>query len=150
MGNTTGREGGGAASENSNHAPTSRIGSADLMASSPPPNRRPSDLPCEADQTGCVCNILDVHDYVSENLDSVAEFEAPQSPEASYSQAFPGEENFAKDPVAVPPQLHLPVLDSENSHEIAASSTPKHMVLNHLFIQNKRKDGRLSPWLLLV
>ncbi|KAL2510935.1 SNF1-related protein kinase regulatory subunit beta-1 [Abeliophyllum distichum] len=240
MGNTTGREGGGgAASENSNHAPTSRVGSTDLMASSPLPNRRPSgpshlftpqvpviplqrgdgppflnqlrqneswgavdhplqqgiptlitwsyggnivvvegswdnwstrkilqrsgkdhsilvvlpsgiyhykfivdgevkyspDLPCEADQTGSVCNILDVHDFVPENLDSVAEFEAPQSPEASYSQAFPGDEDFAKDPVAVPPQLHLSVLDSENTHETASSSTPKHVVLNHLFIE---------------
>ncbi|KAL2520193.1 SNF1-related protein kinase regulatory subunit beta-1 [Forsythia ovata] len=47
MENTTGREGGGAASENSNHAPTSRIGSADLMASSPPPNRRPSVVPLQ-------------------------------------------------------------------------------------------------------
>ncbi|XP_022898933.1 SNF1-related protein kinase regulatory subunit beta-1 isoform X2 [Olea europaea var. sylvestris] len=233
MGNANGREGvDGAASENSNHAPTSRVGSADLMASSPPPNRRQSgspllftpqrgdgplylnqlrqnesrgaadhpleqgvptlitwsyggnnvavegswdnwsirkilqrsgkdhsilvvlpsgiyhykfivdgkfryspDLPCEADQSGSICNILDVHEYVPENLDSVAEFEAPQSPESSYSQTFPGDEDFAKDPMAVPPQLHLSVLDAENSDETASSSTPQHVVLNHLFIE---------------
>lgn len=74
-------------------------------------------------------------EYVPENLDSVAEFEAPQSPESSYSQTFPGDEDFAKDPMAVPPQLHLSVLDSENSDETASSSTPQHVVLNHLFIE---------------
>ncbi|CAI9781327.1 unnamed protein product [Fraxinus pennsylvanica] len=74
-------------------------------------------------------------DYVPENLYSVAEFKAPQSPESSYSQTFPGDEDFAKDPVAAPPQLHLSVLDSENSNETASSSTPNHVVLNHLFIE---------------
>ncbi|MFQ6658961.1 hypothetical protein Gotur_028031 [Gossypium turneri] len=47
------------------------------------------DLPFMADEMGRICNLLDVLDYVPENLDSVAEFEAPGSPTSSYSQAFP-------------------------------------------------------------
>lgn len=94
------------------------------------------DLPSVADDVGGVCNLLDVHDYVPENLDSVAEFEAPSSPDSSYSQAFPAEEDFAKEPVVVPQQLHLTVLGAENSEEEASSSPkPQHVVLNHLFIE---------------
>lgn len=69
-----------------------------------------------------------------ENLDSVAEFEVPSSPDSSYSQAFPAEEDFAKEPVIVPSQLNLTVLGMENSNE-ASSSKPQHVVLNHLFIE---------------
>ncbi|KAK6153200.1 hypothetical protein DH2020_012839 [Rehmannia glutinosa] len=92
------------------------------------------DLPSETDEMGHVCNLLDVHDYVPENLDSVAEFEAPSSPESSYSQVFPGDEDFAKDPVLVPAQLNSPVLGLENHIETAASK-PQHVVLNHLFME---------------
>ncbi|KAF3454070.1 hypothetical protein FNV43_RR04517 [Rhamnella rubrinervis] len=92
------------------------------------------DFPYVADEMGYVCNLLDVNDYVPENLDSVAEFEAPLSPDSSYSQAFPAEEDFAKEPVIVPSQLNLTVLGMENSNE-ASSSKPQHVVLNHLFIE---------------
>ncbi|GER40706.1 5'-AMP-activated protein kinase beta-2 subunit protein [Striga asiatica] len=92
------------------------------------------DLPSETDDTGSVCNVLDVHDYVPENLDSVAEFEPPSSPESSYSQIFPGEEDFAKDPMLVPPQLHSSGLGSDN-HKEAGGSKPQHVVLNHLFME---------------
>ncbi|KAL0419469.1 UNVERIFIED_CONTAM: SNF1-related protein kinase regulatory subunit beta-1 [Sesamum radiatum] len=92
------------------------------------------DLPSETDETGGVCNLLDVHDYVPENLDSVAEFEAPPSPESSYSQVFPGDEDFAKDPVLVPPQLQTTVLETDNRKE-TDSSKPQHVVLNHLFTE---------------
>lgn len=67
-------------------------------------------------------------------LQSVAEFEPPQSPETTYSQTFPTEEDFAKEPAAVPSQLHLTVLGMENADE-ASSSKPQHVVLNHLFIE---------------
>ncbi|KAM7528265.1 hypothetical protein LguiB_031675 [Lonicera macranthoides] len=95
------------------------------------------DLPFVSDEMGHVCNVLDVHDYVPENLESVVEFEAPSSPDSSYSQALPGEEDFAKEPVVVPPQLHVTVLGSDNSEEANSSSSPKpqHVVLNHLFIE---------------
>ncbi|KAH6836990.1 5'-AMP-activated protein kinase beta-2 subunit protein [Perilla frutescens var. hirtella] len=98
------------------------------------------DLPIETDEMGRVCNLLDVHDYVPENLDSVAEFEAPQSPESSYSQVFPGDEDFAKDPMMVPPQLTSSVLSSESQKETAASSKPQHVVLNHVFMEKERSS----------
>ncbi|KAL3625702.1 galactose metabolism-related protein [Castilleja foliolosa] len=94
------------------------------------------DLPSETDEIGNVCNLLDVHyrkDYVPENLDSVAEFDAPSSPESSYNQIYPGDEDFAKDPMQVPPQLHSSVLGLE-THEEKAASKPQHVVLNHLFM----------------
>ena len=69
-----------------------------------------------------------------ENPKGVAEFEPPPSPESSYGHAFPSEEDFAKEPLAVPPQLHLTVLGMENS-DVGTSSTPQHVVLNHVFIE---------------
>ncbi|KAA8544489.1 hypothetical protein F0562_022471 [Nyssa sinensis] len=96
------------------------------------------DLPFVADEMGHVCNLLDVHDYVPENLESVVEFEAPPSPNSSYSQTLPGDEDFAKEPIVVPPQLHLTVLGMDNSEEASSSprpSNPQHVVLNHLFIE---------------
>ncbi|EOY34329.1 5\'-AMP-activated protein kinase beta-2 subunit protein isoform 1 [Theobroma cacao] len=92
------------------------------------------DLPFVADEMGHVCNILDVHDYVPENLDSVTEFETPGSPNSSYGQALPREEDFAKEPVVVPSQLHLTVLGTD-TQDGASSSKPQHVVLNHLFIE---------------
>ncbi|GLT33812.1 hypothetical protein SLA2020_083720 [Shorea laevis] len=92
------------------------------------------DLPSVADESGNVCNLLDVHDYVPEILDSVAEFEVPSSPESTYSRAFPTEEDYAKEPHMVPSQLHLTVLDMDNQDE-ASPSKPQHIVLNHLFIE---------------
>ncbi|KAK6772713.1 hypothetical protein RDI58_027951 [Solanum bulbocastanum] len=88
-----------------------------------------------ADETGVVFNLLDVNDNVPENLESVAEFEAPPSPDSSYAQALLGDEDFAKEPVSVPPKLHLTVLGSENSEEAPSSPKLQHVVLNHLFIE---------------
>ncbi|KAF5744980.1 SNF1-related protein kinase regulatory subunit beta-1 [Tripterygium wilfordii] len=98
------------------------------------------DVPFVADEMGHVCNLLDVNAYLPEYLDSVAEFEAPPSPDSSYSQALPTNEDFAKEPLAVPPQLHLTVLGMESSNE-ASSLKPRHVVLNHLFIEK----GGASP-----
>ncbi|XP_021776505.1 SNF1-related protein kinase regulatory subunit beta-1-like isoform X1 [Chenopodium quinoa] len=92
------------------------------------------DLPHVSTEMGHVCNVLNVHDYVPENLDSVAEFEAPASPESSYNREFPGEDDFAKEPMIVPPQLQLTVLGVESSDE-APFLRPQHVVLNHLFIE---------------
>ncbi|ESR59642.1 hypothetical protein CICLE_v10016186mg [Citrus x clementina] len=97
------------------------------------------DLPFVADELGGVCNLLDVHSCVPEILDSVAEFEAPASPESSYSQALPSEEDCAKEPLTVPSQLHLTLLGTENSDE-ASSSKPKHVVLNHVFVDDGWKS----------
>ncbi|TVU19913.1 hypothetical protein EJB05_36095 [Eragrostis curvula] len=92
------------------------------------------ELPHVTDERGLVANLLDVHDYVPESLDSVAEFEAPPSPEYSYDLQYPGDEEFAKEPPTLPPQLLMSVLgDTDKPNEQAPK--PQHVVLNHLFIE---------------
>lgn len=95
------------------------------------------DLPSISDESGHVCNVLNVNDYVPENLGSVAEFDAPSSPESSYGQAFLGDEDYGKEPQMAPSQLHLTVLDmdKDNEDDETSSSKPHHVVLNHLFIE---------------
>ncbi|CAO2814412.1 unnamed protein product [Amaranthus hypochondriacus] len=92
------------------------------------------DLPHVSSEMGHYCNVLDVHDYVPESLDSVAEFEPPPSPESSYSHSFPDDDDFSKEPMIVPSQLQLTVLGIQSSDE-APSSRPQHVMLNHLFIE---------------
>nr|VDD33027.1 unnamed protein product [Brassica oleracea] len=91
------------------------------------------DLPFVSDEMGNVCNILDVHNFVPENPESIVEFEAPPSPDHSYGQALPTAEDYTKDPLAVPPQLHLTLLGK--SEETAVAKKPQHVVLNHVFIE---------------
>ncbi|XP_047327163.1 SNF1-related protein kinase regulatory subunit beta-1 [Impatiens glandulifera] len=100
------------------------------------------DLSHVADERGQTYNILDVNDYVPESIDGVAEFESPPSPESSYGQPFLGDEDFAKEPVIVPPQLQVTVEGEENAtnndHDNPSSTTsskPQHVVLNHLFLE---------------
>ncbi|KAG8039327.1 hypothetical protein GUJ93_ZPchr0039g14213 [Zizania palustris] len=83
---------------------------------------------------GQVANLLDVHDYIPESLDSVAEFDAPPSPKESYDLQLPGDEEFAKEPPTLPPQLLVSVLGGADSSEEHAPK-PKHVALNHLFIE---------------
>ncbi|CAL4894175.1 unnamed protein product [Urochloa decumbens] len=92
------------------------------------------EQPYVTDERGQVANLLDVHDYVPESLDSVAEFEAPPSPEHSYDLQYPGDEEFAKEPPTLPPQLLMSVLgDADDTDE--QTPKPQHVVLNHLFIE---------------
>ncbi|KAJ0974662.1 hypothetical protein J5N97_016627 [Dioscorea zingiberensis] len=86
-----------------------------------------SDLPCIADEMGHMTNLLDVHDSVPENIESVSRFEAPSSPDSSYSQRLPFDEDFSKEPPDMPPQLGMVNLED--------SSKPQHHVLNHLFLE---------------
>ncbi|XP_065018381.1 SNF1-related protein kinase regulatory subunit beta-1-like [Musa acuminata AAA Group] len=91
------------------------------------------DLPFVSDEMGNITNLLDVHDYVPENVESISEFDLPPSPDSSYSWSLT-DEDFAKEPPLVPSQLHLTVLGMQNTDE-EASPKPQHVVLNHLFIE---------------
>ncbi|ONK61506.1 uncharacterized protein A4U43_C08F30610 [Asparagus officinalis] len=93
------------------------------------------DLPFFTDENGQISNILDVNDIIPENIESVKEFEPPPSPFTSYAHPYPEEEEFAKDPPALPPQLHLNSLGPENSDDESDSVKPQHVILNHLFIE---------------
>ncbi|XP_018444115.1 SNF1-related protein kinase regulatory subunit beta-1 isoform X2 [Raphanus sativus] len=92
------------------------------------------DLPFVSDETGNVCNILDVHNFVPENPESIVEFEAPPSPDHSYGQALPTAEDYTKDPLTVPPQLHLTLLGKSEETGVEGKK-PQHVVLNHVFIE---------------
>lgn len=81
---------------------------------------------------GTLCNLL--QDFVPENFESIAELEAPPSPESSYGQDLPREEDFAKDPAVVPSQLNLTVLGMQNP-ESSSLSRPPHVVLNHVYLE---------------
>ncbi|KAF7815528.1 SNF1-related protein kinase regulatory subunit beta-1 [Senna tora] len=94
------------------------------------------DLPSAANEMGDICNLLDVNDYVPENPDGVTEFEAPPSPDSSYGQSLLSDEDFAKEPLAVPSQLHLTVLNMENSDTLEknlASHSVVALGLTHRF-----------------
>ncbi|CAL9145525.1 SNF1-related protein kinase regulatory subunit beta-1-like [Musa acuminata AAA Group] len=91
------------------------------------------DLPHMAYETGHTVNILDVSDYIPEIVEGVSEFEAPPSPNSSYGGSFPVDEDYAKEPPMLPPQLHLTVLGSREAE--GSSTKPQHVVLNHLFIE---------------
>ncbi|EOA21286.1 hypothetical protein CARUB_v10001638mg [Capsella rubella] len=91
------------------------------------------DLPFVSDEMGNVCNILDVHNFVPENPESIVEFDAPPSPDHSYGQTLPAAEDYAKEPLVVPPQLHLTLLGT--TEETAVATKPQHVVLNHVFIE---------------
>ncbi|GLJ52067.1 hypothetical protein SUGI_1107340 [Cryptomeria japonica] len=100
------------------------------------------DLPWMTDEMGNVTNVLDVQDYVPENLESVAEFEPPQSPDSSYTGPFPGPEDYAKEPPAVPPHLHLTLLNVPpvEAPGTGAVARPQHVILNHLYVEKGRNS----------
>ncbi|KAL8136965.1 hypothetical protein V2J09_002966 [Rumex salicifolius] len=79
-------------------------------------------------ETPAPANIPTEKDYVPENLDSISEFETPASPDSSYNQDLPEEDDFSRDPVLVPQQLHLTVLDVPKAEEISPSR-PQHAVV---------------------
>ncbi|OWM85647.1 SNF1-related protein kinase regulatory subunit beta-2 [Punica granatum] len=101
------------------------------------------DLPWTQDDAGAAYNILDLQDYVPEDLESISGFEPPQSPETSYNNLFLGSEDYAKEPPMVPPHLQLTLLNLPSLHmEIPPPlSRPQHVVLNHLYMQK----GKSSP-----
>ncbi|KAK6149629.1 hypothetical protein DH2020_017154 [Rehmannia glutinosa] len=103
------------------------------------------DLPWDQDDSGNAYNILDLQDYVPEDIDSISGFEPPQSPDSSYSNLQLGQEDFAKEPPVVPPHLNLTLLNAPSPQmEIPPPySRPQHVVLNHLYMHRDRSRHRL-------
>lgn len=112
--------------------------------------RHSPDLPFVLDENGNGINILYVQDNVAENLDGVAEFAVPGSPESSYDSPFPGPEDYSKDPPLLPSQLYLNTQLEAAQHLFSSSPSlqassvcattgrPQHVVLNHLFVETKK------------
>lgn len=85
---------------------------------------------------------ITLQDYVPENLDSVAGFDPPRSPESSYNDPLPGPEDFAKEPPTVPPHLHLTLLNVPQQNETSSASLPRpqHVILNHLYVEKEKTN----------
>ncbi|XP_052201234.1 SNF1-related protein kinase regulatory subunit beta-2 [Diospyros lotus] len=101
------------------------------------------DIPWAKDETGIAYNILDLQDFVPEDVGSISGFEPSQSPESSYNNFQLGLEDYAKEPPLVPPHLQMTLLNVPSSYmEIPPPfSRPQHVVLNHLYMQK----GSSSP-----
>ncbi|QCD79822.1 SNF1-related protein kinase regulatory subunit beta-2-like isoform X1 [Vigna unguiculata] len=101
------------------------------------------DSPWARDDAGNAYNILDLQDYVPEDIGSISSFEPPQSPESSYDNLQLSSEDYAKEPPLVPPLLQMTLLNvAETNMEIQPPlSRPQHGVLNHLYTQK----GKSSP-----
>jgi len=98
--------------------------------------RHDPNLPCMYDDQGNINNVLEVQEYVAENLESLSGFELPRSPDASYVNPSAVAEDFLKEPPAMPPQLQLSLLNVPPALDaIAALPRPQHVVLNHMYLQ---------------
>lgn len=102
--------------------------------------RHSPDVAFVTDEAGNYYNVLDLQDYVPEDIESISGFEPPQSPDSSYSNPQLGGDDYAKEPPVVPPHLQLTLLNAPSSQsEIPPPfSRPQHVVLNHLYMQRGR------------
>ncbi|KAJ4900072.1 5'-AMP-activated protein kinase beta-2 subunit protein [Raphanus sativus] len=102
------------------------------------------ELPFARDDAGNTFNLLDLQDYVPEDIQSISGFEPPQSPEASYSSLLLGAEDYSKEPPLVPPHLQMTLLNLPPGNNPDGPSPPlprpQHVILNHLYMQ-KGKSG---------
>ncbi|KAM6601868.1 hypothetical protein CsatA_021477 [Cannabis sativa] len=103
------------------------------------------DLPCAQDDAGNFYNILDLQDYVPEDIESISGFEPPQSPDSSYNNLQLAADDFSKEPPMVPPHLQMTLLNlpvpSSYTEIPPPMSRPQHVVLNHLYMQKGRIGG---------
>ncbi|CAH1416719.1 SNF1-related protein kinase regulatory subunit beta-3 [Lactuca sativa] len=70
----------------------------------------------------------------------VAGFEVPTSPDASYNNIYTATEDDGRDPPIVPQHLQHTVLSysyPKNGDPAARLPDPQHVVLNHLYIENR-------------
>ncbi|KAF4371938.1 hypothetical protein F8388_000105 [Cannabis sativa] len=69
---------------------------------------------------------------------TVIGFEVPKSPDSSYNNVYPGNEDEAQDPPVVPPHLHHTILRCPTSRDdIGSLPTPPNVIVNHLYIEER-------------
>lgn len=97
------------------------------------------DQPAMYDEIGNVNNVLEVQEYVAENLDGIQGFQPPESPASSYVQPPVVSEDFAKEPSYMPPHLQLTLLNVPPSLDTPSSlPRPQHVILNHVYLEKSR------------
>ncbi|XP_076949121.1 SNF1-related protein kinase regulatory subunit beta-2-like [Bidens hawaiensis] len=97
------------------------------------------DVPCTKDEAGNTYNILDLQEYVPEDIESISGFEPPRSPDSSYNNLQIGCEDYAKEPPLVPPHLQMTLLNAP-LHHMENPSRPQHVVINHLYMQKGKSS----------
>ncbi|KAK9820387.1 hypothetical protein WJX72_009820 [[Myrmecia] bisecta] len=103
------------------------------------------DQPAMYDEMNNVNNVLEVQEYVPENLDSLSGFEPPPSPPSSYECLPPKAEDYAKEPPGMPPHLQLTLLNVPPAMDATASlPRPQHVILNHLYCQRSTSGANVT------
>jgi 5'-AMP-activated protein kinase regulatory beta subunit len=104
--------------------------------------RHDPNLPSMYDDAGNVNNVVEVQEYVPENLASLSGFEPPPSPPSSYASPPPAAEDFLKEPPALPPQLQLSLLNVPPPPDAGGClPRPQHVVLNHIYQQRAARGA---------
>ncbi|CAL0307277.1 unnamed protein product [Lupinus luteus] len=100
------------------------------------------DLPWAQDDAGNAYNILDLQDYVPEDIGSISSFAPPRSPDSSYNNLELGSEDYAKEPPIIPPHLQMTLLNvpATDMGIQPPMSRPQHGVLNHLYMQKGKNN----------
>ncbi|MBA0709962.1 hypothetical protein Golax_024971 [Gossypium laxum] len=83
---------------------------------------------------------LSMNNQYGEDKDeaTVMGFEVPRSPDSSYNNVYPGNEDEARDPPVVPPHLHRTLLRYPASMNTSGNlPLPENVILNHLYIENR-------------
>ncbi|XP_038692729.1 SNF1-related protein kinase regulatory subunit beta-3-like [Tripterygium wilfordii] len=69
---------------------------------------------------------------------TVVGFEVPKSPDSSYNNVYPGNEDEARDPPVVPLHLQHTLLSYPASRDtMEALPSPQNAILNHLYIEDR-------------
>ncbi|MQM05283.1 hypothetical protein Taro_038092 [Colocasia esculenta] len=69
---------------------------------------------------------------------NVVGFEVPRSPDSSYTNPIPGNEDEARDPPLAPSHLQHTLLSHPANRNTSSSlPSPENVILNHLYIENR-------------
>lgn len=69
---------------------------------------------------------------------TVVGFEVPRSPDSSYNNVYPGNEDEGREPPVVPPHLQQTMLNYPPTRDPSVSlPLPQNVTLNHLYLQNR-------------
>ncbi|KAJ6403331.1 hypothetical protein OIU84_015270 [Salix udensis] len=69
---------------------------------------------------------------------TVVGFEVPRSPDSSYNNVYPGNEDEVRDPPSEPPHLQHSLLSYPASADTSETlPLPQNVILNHLYIENR-------------
>ncbi|CAK9171418.1 unnamed protein product [Ilex paraguariensis] len=75
---------------------------------------------------------------VDQGESTVAGFEVPTSPDSSYNNAYPSNEEEGREPPILPPHLQHSLLNYPTNRDPSESlPSPQNVILNHLYIENR-------------